>query len=593
MAVSMITDEKYHCLFKYSVPVKAPQRELIGREKELRQVRAGLERPELCNVMLLGEAGTGKSALVSGLSQLDSDRLYLEVDLAKMIANCQTDIEEVAGKLKSLFDDTERYVQQEHTEVILFMDEFHQIVQMSDSAVEAMKPLLANSGRRGIRIIGATTPAEFRKYISPNQPLVERLQRINLSQTNHDTTIAILKSMAETYGVTDDVFHESLYEMIYEYTNRYIPANAQPRKSILVLDAMIGWHKSEGRVLNKKLLADVIYESEGINVAFHADANRLRESLDKVVLAQKYATFAIEKRLQVCIADLNAPRQPMATLLFSGPTGCGKTAMAKALAKLLFDDDRSLIRMDMTEYANPDSLERFRKELTNRVWEHPYSVILLDEIEKACAEVTRILLQVLDDGRLIDENNREVTFINSYIIMTTNAGNEIYKNIAQYNADDEGMGNWIKDYTNLIRKSLTETTGGNKFPPELLGRVTPIPFQPLSINTQYEIARMQLKELRNRVRQQHGCNLVIANRVLDYIVKDNLSVDADSGGARAVMAKLDSEVISEVARFLNTNPGCYQARIDVEGVMASEDKNRRVSKAKVVVKPYDTINRKG
>ena len=201
---------------------------------------------------------THNTALVQGLMLDDSRRKYLEVDLSRMIADSK-DSNEMAAKLKLLFDQVAYEVQSSGTEIVLFIDEFHQIVQLSAAAVEALKPLLADSGTRGIRVIAATTYIEFRKWISPNQPLVERLQRINLPEPNKETVIAILKGMAYRYGVGDLIVGNGLYELIYEYTNRYIPANAQPRKSILIMDAMIGWYRSTGRPFDDKLLADIIY----------------------------------------------------------------------------------------------------------------------------------------------------------------------------------------------------------------------------------------------------------------------------------------------------------------------------------------------
>lgn len=704
---------------------------------------------------------THNTMLVQSTMQNDPGKLYLEVDLSKMVANCSTDVNQMAAKLKSLFDDVARYVKDEKQEVVLFMDEFHQVVQLSDAAVEALKPLLADSGVRGIRVITATTPVEFRRHISPNQPLVERLQRINLAQTDKETTIAILKGMAQRYGVADQIYNDAIYESIYEYTNRYIPANAQPRKSILIMDAMIGWHRAEGRKIDKYLLADVIYESEGVNVAFKVDASKIKARLDKKVLSQKFATKVIEQRLQLCVADLNNKSRPMSSFLFSGSSGSGKattcdtpipiysddsqalfrpagdvkvgdyvfdregrktevlgvfpqgrrtvyrvqledgrhldvsdnhlwavyvddddeyvirttkemfdslgtrfsipveapvhwsdlqfnrvlsadefdddaklatkyafekqgitrvpikgiqcldeekemvcfyvdneehlyqagefvvthnTEMVKSLAQILFDDDRSLLRFDCTEFANADSLERFRRELTARVWEHPHSIILLDEIEKACSPVTRLLLQVLDDGRLIDENNREVSFINSYIVMTTNAGSEIYRTIAQYAADDDGSGKSMSRYDKLIRNSISTTTGDNRFPPELLGRIDCIvPFQPLSEETMKAIARMKLQQMRREILQRHGIKVMIQENVIRYLVEDNLDTDADSGGARTVVSKMESEVTTKIAKFINENPGIYKIRVSVEGTLAADDVNKLLSDAYIKV----------
>lgn len=902
---------------------------------------------------------THNTALVQGLMVEDSDRKYLEVDLSRMIADSK-DSNEMAAKLKLLFDQVASEVKTKRQDIVLFIDEFHQIVQLSAAAVEALKPLLADSGTRGIRVIAATTYIEFRKYISPNQPLVERLQRINLPEPDKKTVIAILKGMADRYGVGGLIIGDGLYDLIYEYTNRYIPANAQPRKSILVLDAMIGWYRSTGRSLDDRLLADVLYESEGVNVAFRVNASDIRAQLDKRVLSQKFATKMIEQRLQICIADLNNKKRPMSSFLLSGASGTGKeianstlvpvfspdgsvffkrngdlvpgdfvfnrkgepvrvlgvfpqgrkpvyeveltdgrvlpagakhlwqykgrrgngakhwrvadtetlmdkmarpgsvqsgrhgsdvrfvipmnravqwpeadlpvdpyvlgvfigngslrekplslssadrfvvdevalrigangvykdpcsytwtfylpegsgngrtkkfytadvftgaaaglvglyshekfipaeyrhasieqrwalvrglfdtdghigsnsrynvsysstsrqlvldiqqvlyslgvssrisnrgvrkgrtgnvhdewhlhvmvgnqdkfrffslprkltlcdeavrfegskqrvkkfhetvgirairkmdrseemtciyvddeehlyqagdfivthnTEVTKTLAETLFGSEDALLRFDMTEFANPDSLERFRTELTNRVWARPFSIVLLDEIEKACAPVTRLLLQVLDDGRLSDENNRIVSFLNCYIVMTTNAGSEVYKNIGQYNVDDEGSGDKIMEYYKVIRESIMSTTGDNKFPPELLGRIDVIvPFQPLSEETMKKIAVMNLKKMMASVKRRHNVDVAMDKRVVRYLVEDNLDTDADSGGARVVISKMESEVTIPIAKYINEHPRVRALNVRVDGTLVRDDPSLRVSDARVVV----------
>ena len=578
-------NQLYPSLSLYTTPVKKAERPIVGREKEMDSVLAAMMRAELCNVMLLAEAGTGKTALVQGTMIHDAGRLYLEVNLSKMIADL-TDPNQMADKLKMLFSETQAFRESQNIEIVLFMDEFHQVVQLSAAAVEALKPLLADSGTRGVRVIAATTYIEFRKFIQPNQPLVERFQRINLSQPDKATTVQILKSMAKRYGVGNQIHGDHLFEMIYEYTNRYIPANSQPRKSIIILDSMVGWYKYKKRKMDLKLLADVIYEAEGVNVAFRVDATKIKKELDAHVFAQEYATQMLENRLQVCVADLNDKSKPMSSFLFTGSTGVGKTEMTKQLARVLFQDEHRLIRFDMTEYANPDSLDSFRRELTNRVWERPYSIVLLDEIEKACAPVTRILLQVLDDGRLMDENNREVVFTNAYIILTTNAGSEVYESIAQYASDDSGSALQMKKYEKNIRDSIGGTTGDNRFPPELLGRIDCIiPFQPLSEATQMNIVRAKLDKLAKEVKAKHNIDLAIHTRVIDYLVKDNLDTDASAGGARAAINKMNSEVTAKVARFINANPDITEIIVTIEGDMAFENKNQLESRAYVTVKP--------
>lgn len=526
---------------------------------------------------------THNTALVQGIMAKDKENLYLEVDLSKMLVGLG-DKNEMAARVKSLFDETAALVKESGKGIILFIDEFHQIVQLSDAAVEALKPMLADSGTRGIRVIAATTYVEFRKWVAPNQPLVERLQRFNIKQPGKDVVVKILEGMARRYNVASKITSNKLYDMIYEYTERYVPANSQPRKSILLLDAMIGWNRSTGRRINSQLLADVIYDTEGVNVAFRVDARNIKKMLDKRVYAQELATTIIEQRLQICVADLNAEGKPMSSFLFTGSTGVGKTEVSKALAEIMFNDPTNLIRMDMTEFALPESLERFRNELTSKVWARPYCIILLDEIEKAAAPVTRLLLQVLDDGRLIDENNREVTFKNAYVIMTTNAGSEIYNNISHYASSDTGDGMKIKKYNKLIRRSIQETTGDNRFPPELLGRIDClVPFQPLSINTMKRIAETKLNKMRKQVADKHGIHVDVHNDVVRYLVEDNLDADAQSGGARAVVSKMESEVVMEVARYVNLHKDVSSIVVNVEGEMACDNKHKLESDAHIVI----------
>ena len=593
--------ENYKYLGEYAKPLSRPNREMVGRDEEMKSLQAVLSRPELCNAILLGDAGSGKTSLVQKLMMEDDvERIYVEVDLAKMAAG---DVNNMPAHIKGLFDDVQDYRKNESggKEIVMFMDEFHQVVQLSDASVEALKPMLADSGVRGIKVIAATTYREFEKYISPNQPLVERLYRLNLKEADKEMVMRILKGAAKTYGVAESILNDTLYEQIYEYTNLYIPANAQPRKSLLMFDAMIGWHRTTGRKLDLKLLADVIYESEGVNVSFRVDAGAIQQELDSHVFAQELATEMVARRLNVAVADLHDKTRPMSSFLFSGPTGVGKTELAKAMAELLFKDQRSLIRFDMTEYSDPASLERFRRELTARVWERPFCIVLLDEIEKACSEVTRLLLQVLDDARLMDANNREVSFKNSYIIMTTNAGNEVYKSISAYLDEDrkvqrrrdtegkvlrqDSTTNIFSRYRKLIRTALigNEDGGGAKFPPELYNRIDEvIPFAPLNDDTLRKIIEKKLKELQVVARKKHGIRVIFDKNIVNYLLYEDADVSTDAGGARGVVRKINTDITSEVARCINMNPDYRRYRkvcVMVEGEMMYNNKQKRISEA--------------
>ena len=589
--------EKYEYLKEYAKPMQVPNREMVGREKEVRALQAVLSRPELSNAILLGEAGSGKTSLVQKLMMEDpKHRLYLEVDMARMAAG---NIDDMPAKIKGLFDDVMKYRKEEESEreIVLFMDEFHQIVQLSDAAVEALKPMLADSGVRKIKVIAATTFVEFEKYIAPNLPLMERLYRLNLREPGKEVCIKILKGAAATYDVGSTLYNDVLFEQIYEYTQRYIPMSSQPRKSLLMLDAMIGYYRAFGEPLDQKLLSDVISESQGVNVSLNVDAASIKAKLDAKVYAQELATEMVARRLNVAVADLHDKTRPMSSFLFTGSTGVGKTELVKQLADILFEDQRALIRFDMTEYSDPESMERFRTELTNRVFERPFCIVLLDEIEKACSEITRLLLQVLDDGRLMDANNREVSFKNAYVIMTTNAGNQVYKSIAAY-MDDEVQtrvdedGNIVRQdsntnqfsrYRKLIRTALIggEDAGGAKFPPELYNRIDEvIPFAPLNEDTLKKIIKKKLADIRDETYAKHGVRLKFDNKIIPYLLYEDSDVSTDAGGARGIVRKINTDILSEIARNINLNKEGYKTlAIGVKGEMVYQNKEKRISEA--------------
>ena len=536
-----------------------------------------------------GHIVTHNTVLVQSCMEDDPARIYLEVDMAKMISDLSNP-EEMAARLKALFDEAEAFSKAEGREVVLFIDEFHQVVQLSAAAVEALKPLLAASGSRGIKVIAATTYDEFDAHIASNLPLVERLARINIPQTNRRVTIEILKAMAQKYGVDQGMISESLYEQIFDYTNRYVPASVQPRKSIRVLDAMVGRHRYLGEPMDKKLLATVLKVEFGVEVEINVDATAIKAELDKRVFSQDFATTSIARRLQLCVAGLNDPDKPQASLLFTGATGVGKTEITKQLAKILFgDDQRHLVRFDMSEWGRDDSVDLFREELARHVWATSHCVLLFDEIEKASPLVVRLLLQVLDDGRLSDKDGRQVSFLNTYIVLTTNAGSEIYRTIGEYNADDHGSEETMRDYEKIIETSIKSEDGG-KFPPELLGRIDAIvPFQPLSRATLSKIMTKKLAEMITDVKRKHGIHVTVDGRVLNFLVEDEARSDSDSGGARDMVRRMQRFVTTEIAAFINEHPHERNIAVSIEGTLRSEDVSILKSDARVVVQPYDAV----
>ena len=578
-------------LNKYATPVARPERPIVGREEEIDKLLAALERPEVSNAFLLGEAGSGKTMLVQGASMHDTDRLYLEIDLAKMAAseNGEDGVVQMASRVKSLFDEAEQFKKElasddSSGEMVMFIDEFHLLVQLSTAAAQAIKPALADSGRRGIKVIAATTYGEFHEFVENDQALMQRLVRINIREPSKEVVTSILRSVAKTHGVGDDIdmYDPSLYGLIYDYSNRYIPADSQPRKSILLLDAMVGWQRAfPGKYrMDRHLLGHIIYDNVGVKVSFQVDGRQIQKALNNRVFSQQFAVAAIEQRLQIAVADLHDKTRPMSSFLFTGSTGTGKTEMVKGLADLLFGDERAMIRFDMSEYALETSLDRFREELTSKVWNKSHSIVLFDEVEKANPAITRLMLQVLDDGRLSNAQGREISFLNTYIVLTTNAGSEIYKDISRYASSDDGA-EGLSDYSKVIRQSLISN---KSFAPEIINRMNAIiPFQPLSEKTYERILRAKLKKFVAEVKRVHNVELVIAPDIIDYLVKETYDTDTDSGGARGLVSRMDVEVVSPVARYINTHTHVRRIAVTIESEMSIRNKTQLKSRARVKV----------
>lgn len=574
-----IDSTAYPMLAKYTAPLLPPVGRIIGRENEKLEVLASLSRPRLSNILLLAPAGSGKTVLVQDTMLSDPKRFYLEVDLARMNAAVGL-ADQMAGEIKGLFDEAETYAMAEGRELVLFIDEFHQIVQMSPAAVEALKPVLAASGARGLKIIAATTFEEWIDYIRPNKPLDERLQRVNLTPATRDMTIEILRSFAEEAGVAGQFARgDGLFGEIHDMTNRYIPSSVQPRKAIGILDGMIGWHRQTGEPMSMALMAKVMRQSTGVNLEFAIDGASIKTELDKKVYAQDLATTIISDQLQLVVAGLHDKKRPKGRFLLTGSTGVGKTELTKQLVDLLFADDLNrLIRFDMSEFALDSSMDLFRSELTKKVVSMGDAVILLDEVEKASRMVLRLMLQVLDDGRLSDDSGRQVSFLDCYIVLTTNAGSEVFNTISDYASDDTGSGEGLKDYMKSIENSIRSA---NDFPPELLGRLDRIvPFQPLSDATKRKILQRGLDDLRDDVLSKHGVRLGIHRRVIEYLAIDVGESSADAGGARESMRALQGQIKVEVAKYINSHPNDKILLLEIEGEMRAENLELRKSKAR-------------
>lgn len=588
-------------------------REVLGREEIINSILAAMARKELTNVALVGDAGVGKTAIVQKVSRIDAERFYFEVDLALMSASGERNVDgrvEMAARLKDMFAEIMRFQKHANREIVVFMDEFHLISETSPAALQALKPLLAESGRHNVRIIVATTSEEYDKYIRGDEALTERLQRIVVPEMSNDLTFSILKSMKKRY-VPNELISDQLLLSIIRLTNRYLPSQTQPRKSVVVFDAMIGWHNQFKRPFDEQLLNVVLHDSQGINVDHQMDINKIKEYLENRVRGQQYAIQAVCNRLYLVRSGLTDPTRPLASLLFSGSTGVGKTELAKSMAYVLYGDDSQMIRFDMSEYALAKSVDTFRVRLATKVWERPSSIILLDEFEKAAPEVTKVLLQVLDDAQLSDRYGREVSFKNSMIVLTTNAAKEVYKKFNQSHAivseqaqaeaekqkrikmsnqNTDQIDSELKDYQELIYDSLASN---DAFPSELLGRIdSVVPFDPLQRPERVAIAKIQLEKFKKKLLQQRGVRIHYDSDVIKLIVDQDVSNDTDAGGGRDIVRQINSKIIVPTAKFVVFNPNYRDIAVDIRGRFKANDVSLLHGDAYAVIVPWKGTRRK-
>lgn len=495
---------------------------VIGRENEINRIIQILCRRTKNNPILVGEPGVGKTAIIEGLalkiaqgdvpSQL-KDHQIISVDLGSLIAGARYrgDFEE---RFKKLIKEVE-----EDGKIILFFDEIHTLVGAggSDGAVDAsnmMKPLLS---RGKLKTIGATTYDEFKKKFTKDSAMVRRFQNIDVLPPSVEDTIKILDGIKTKY----EEFHNVIFlpESIIaasQLSDRYITERHLPDKAIDVIDeasakARVNAQGDELIEITKDNIAEVVSDWTRVPVRDltrqeSANLSKLEFEFEKVVIGQKDAISKISKAVRRSRTGLKDPKKPSASFIFAGPTGVGKTELAKSLARNLFGREDALIRLDMSEYMEKHAISRLigsppgyvgfdeGGQLTEKVRRNPFSVILFDEIEKAHPDIFNTLLQVLDDGILTDSQGRKVDFKNTFIIMTTNLG---AKELAKGNSlgfSGSSKSNFER-LENSVRHELKE-----HFKPEFLNRVDEIViFNQLTLVDICHIVELQLAELQNRI----------------------------------------------------------------------------------------------
>ena len=494
---------------------------VVGRDVEISRVIEILGRRKKNNPMLIGEPGVGKSAIVEGIAlQIAKGDIPPSLAKKKIIS---LDIASVVAGTKYRGDFEKRVkniiaTASNDPDVILFIDEFHTIVGAGGAggsldAANMLKPALA---RGELQCIGATTMDEFTKIVEKDGALDRRFQKIIVEATDVPQSITILKNLRHNY----EEFHKISYtdealEACVRLTDRYMTDRSLPDKAIDAMDEAGSMVRLKGgSTVGEEEIATVVSKMTGIpvNKVAESEAGRILKMKDRLrgrIIGQDDAINTIVGAIQRNRAGLKDPKRPIGSFLFFGPTGVGKTQLAKCLAEYLFDSEENIVRIDMSEYMEKFSVSRLigappgyvgyeeGGQLSERVRRKPYCVVLLDEIEKAHPDIFNLLLQVLDDGRLTDSEGRTVSFKNTIVIMTSNVGSR--------DMDEYGKGLGFATAGRNVernRQAVLEKAVKKVFPPEFINRVDEqIFFNTLTKKDIEKIVDIELRDLRARAEE--------------------------------------------------------------------------------------------
>jgi len=540
---------------------------VVGREVEISRVIEILGRRKKNNPMLIGEPGVGKSAIVEGIalqiakgdvSPVLAKKRIISLDIASVVAGTKYrgDFEK---RLKTIISTVSS-----DPNIILFIDEFHTIVGAGGAAgsldaANMLKPALA---RGEIQCIGATTMDEFTKIVEKDGALDRRFQKIVVEPTDVNQSITILKRIRPNY----EEFHKVTYtdeaiESCVRLADRYITDRSLPDKAIDAMDEAGSMVRIRGarKTVTEDDIAAVVSKMTGIPVSKVAESEgnrimKMKERLGGRIIGQDEAIDTVVGAIQRNRAGLKDPGRPIGSFLFFGPTGVGKTQLAKCLAEYLFDSEENMVRIDMSEYMEKFSVSRLigappgyvgyeeGGQLSERVRRKPYCVVLLDEIEKAHPDIFNLLLQVLDDGRLTDSEGRTVNFRNTIVIMTSNVGS---RDMEEYG---KGIGfatsgkNVAKDRQTVLEKAVKKA-----FPPEFLNRVDEkVFFNSLSKEDIEKIIDIELRNLRRRA-EEAGYKITITPTAKKFIAEAGYD---PAYGARPLKRAVMKYVEDPVSEFI-------------------------------------------
>ena len=526
---------------------------LVGHNEEFERLIETLARPVNPNALLVGEAGIGKEAIVAHLAQkLEKDdvppalfdKRLVALELENLVAGAPP--EELNARLKKIVE--EIIVA---GNIIIYLPNIHNLVRTSGtaylSAADALMPIIMNNA---FPIVGATYPRDFKQYIEPRGDFTGAFEVIRVNEVSEADADKILSYesliLERQFRVTISfgAIKKAVVLAKKYFRGKFLPSSAEELLKTAIVDADRRGEKTLGP---ERVIA--VAESK-VNIPMHEaegeEAERLlklEEVIHERLVDQEEAVKAIADSLREYRSGLTRGKGPIASFLFVGPTGVGKTELAKILAEIQFGSEKMMARFDMTEYQDKQSFYRFigspdgsvNGALTDAILQKPYSLVLLDEFEKAFPDILNLFLQVLDDGRLTDNLGRTVDFTNTIIIATSNAHSDIIN-------DALGQGQSMSQISDYLKRKLTDV-----FKPELLNRFSKVVvFKNLSPGDLAKIVAINLKEVMESLKGQ-GVEMQVDEPVLAYFAK--LGYDP-AFGARPLRRVIEEKLKAPLAQAI-------------------------------------------